>query len=78
MYTTYHLNSALEINTDLLDAIKATYKSRPISIIVHEEENVSELSENKKAILDERLMEDEKNYLTSEETIEHLNKKYGL
>jgi hypothetical protein len=78
MYTTYHLNSALEINTDLLDAIKAAYKSKPISIIVQEEENTFELSENRKAILDVRLMEDEKTYLSSEETIELLNKKYDL
>jgi len=31
MYTTYHLESADEINSDLLDSIKAIYKSKPIT-----------------------------------------------
>jgi hypothetical protein len=37
MYTTYHLSSAQEISTDILDAIKATFKSKPIVITVEEE-----------------------------------------
>ena len=34
MYTTYHLQSAQEISTDILDAIKATFKSKPIKLTV--------------------------------------------
>ena len=37
MYTTYHLSSAQELTTDLLDAIKATFKGKPITITVEEE-----------------------------------------
>ena len=40
MYTTYHLSSAQEVNSDILDAIKAVFKSKPITIIV-ESNNVS-------------------------------------
>ena len=32
MYTTYHLASAQEINTDVIDAIKAAFKSKPIKL----------------------------------------------
>lgn len=78
MYTTYHLTSAQEVSTDILDAIKATFKSRPITIIVEEDESNNELTSDLKAILDERLQEDENSYLTAEESIELLNKKYGL
>jgi hypothetical protein len=78
MYTTYHLKSAQELNTDILDAIKAAYKSRPITIIVEEQENDFELSEDMKVVLDSRLQEDESTYLTSEESIEQLKKKYGI
>jgi hypothetical protein len=78
MYTTYHLTSAQDINSDLLDAIKATFKSRPITIIVEEDEDNFEITAETKVILDERLLEDEKTYLTSEESIQQLNKKYGL
>jgi hypothetical protein len=78
MYTTYHLSSAQEINSDILDAIKATFKSRPITIIVEEDEDDFELSAEKKSVLDERLQEDEKTYLTSDESISQLKKKYDL
>jgi len=78
MYTTYHLTSAQEVSTDILDAIKATFKSRPITIIVEEEDEDFELSADMKIVLDERLREDEKTYLPAEDSINQLNKKYGL
>jgi hypothetical protein len=56
MHTTFHLNSAQDVGSDLLDAIKAAYKSKPITIIVEEEED---LSQEMKIILDNRLQEDE-------------------
>ncbi len=78
MYTTYHLTSAQDLNTDILDAIKAAYKSKPIVIIVEEEDGDIELSANMKAVLDERMQENEKTYLSAEESINLLNKKYGV
>ena len=78
MYTTYHLTSAQEVNSDILDAIKATFKSRPITIIVKEDEDDFELTTEMKTVLDERLQEDEKTYLTGKDSIKQLNKKYGL
>ncbi|BAU53369.1 hypothetical protein [Mucilaginibacter gotjawali] len=78
MYTTYHLTSAQELNSDILDSIKATFKSKPITIIVEEDEDDFELTTEMKGVLDERLKEDEKTYLTAGESINLLNKKYGL
>ena len=78
MYTTYHLTSAQEVSTDILDAIKATFKSKPITIIVKEDHGDFELTADMEAILDDRRQEDEKTYLTAEEFINELNKKYGL
>ena len=78
MYTTYHLSSAQEITIDILDSIKATFKSKPITIIVEEDDSNFELTAEQKAVLDERLKEDTSTYLTSEESIAQLNKKYGL
>ncbi len=78
MYTTYHLTSAQEVNTDILDAIKATFKSKPITIIVEEVGGDSELTADMKTVLDERLQEDEKTYLNAEDSISQLSKKYGL
>ncbi len=78
MYTTYHLSSAQDINADILDAIKAAFKSKPITIIVEEDEDDAELSAEMKSVLDQRLDEDEKTYISAEESISRLNKKYGL
>jgi hypothetical protein len=37
MYTTYHFSSAEEITSDILEAIKTTFKSKAITITVAEE-----------------------------------------
>ena len=78
MYTTYHLTSAQEINSDFLDAIKAIFKSKPITIIVQEDEGDFELSTEMKTVLDERLEEDEQTYLSAETSINQIKEKYGL
>ena len=75
MYTTYHLTSAQEVNSDILDAIKATFKSKPITIIVREEAD-EELSQEMKAILEERENEDENTYLSAQELFDGLREKY--
>ncbi len=78
MYTTYHLTSAQDVSTDILDAIKATFKSKPITIIVEEDDSNFELTADMKAVLDQRLQEDESTYLSAEESIKQLKKKHGL
>jgi hypothetical protein len=78
MYTTYHLPSAQDINSDILDAIKALFKSKPITIIVEEDDTDFELTTDMKTVLEERLLEDESTYLSAEESINQLNLKYGL
>ncbi len=37
MYATYHLSSAQEVTSDILEAIKTTFKSKAITITVEEE-----------------------------------------
>ena len=39
MYTTYHLESASDLNKDIVDAIKAAFKGKPILITVEEEQD---------------------------------------
>ncbi len=78
MHTTYYLKSAQEVSTDLLDSIKATFKSKSIIITVEEAYCDDELTDEMKAILDERLLEDESTYLTEDELFDGLKKKYGL
>jgi hypothetical protein len=77
MYTTYHLDSAQDINADILEAIKVAYKSRPITITIEEEDDF-EITEEMKLILDERLKEDGSDYISAEESISQLKSKYGL
>jgi len=78
MQTTYHLVSAQELSTEILDSIKAKFKSKPITIIVKENEDDTELSNEMKSILNDRLKEDEATYLTLVESMDRLKDKYGL
>ena len=76
MYTTYYLSSAQEADNSIIDAIKAAFKSKSITITV--EENSDELTPEMKAVLDERLNEDTATYLTGEDSLNKLRSKYGV
>lgn len=78
MQTTYHLSSAQEINTDILEKIKAAFQNKPITITVEDEEDMYELTDELKAVLDEHLQEDQATYLTAEDSLSLLRKKYGI
>jgi len=78
MQTTYHFLSAQELSTEILDSIKAKFKSKPITIIVKENDDDIELSNEMKSMLDDRLNEDKATYLTLNESRDRLKDKYGL
>jgi len=78
MITTYHFSSAQEVNTEILDAIKAAFKSKAITITIEEDTSDHALTSEMKVELDERLKEDESTYHTAEESIDKLQKKYGV
>ena len=78
MQTTYHLVSAQELSTEILDSIKEKFKSKPIIIIVKENEDDTELSIEMKSVLNDRLKEDEATYLTLDESMDRLKDKCGL
>ena len=78
MQTTYHFLSAQEVSIEILDAIKAKFKSKAITIIIKENEDETELSNEMKSMLNDRLKEDEATYLTLDESMDRLKEKYGL
>jgi len=78
MQTTYHFLSAQELSIEILDAIKAKFKSKAITIIIKENEDETELSNEMKSMLNDRLKEDEATYLTLDESMDRLKEKYGL
>lgn len=78
MSTTYYLESADELNSDFLESIRAVYKSKAITITVEEDADHLELDDDMKAILDQRLEEDESIYLSGEKSINLFKTKYGL
>ena len=78
MSTTYHLSSAEELTMDIVEAIKATFKSKPITIIIEEDEADFELSDAMKLKLDVRLLEENPSYITSEESVRRLEEKYVM
>jgi len=61
MYTTYHLASAQDITTDIVDAIKTAFKSKPIAITIAEELDTTAYlmsSPANKAMLDKAIAQD--------------------
>jgi len=78
MHTTYHFLSAQELSTEILDSIKAKFKSKPITIIVKENDDEIELSSEMKSMLNDRLKEDEATYITLKESMDRLKNKYDL
>lgn len=79
MQTSFHFRSAQDITTEMLDKIKSTYKAKPVTIIVEEDNSTDyKLSEEQKHILDQRLEEDIAEYLTSTESLERLKRKNEL
>lgn len=60
MYTTYHLNSASEITADVVEAIKAAFKEKPIVLTVEEEWDTTAYlmsSSPNKIMLDQSLLQ---------------------
>ena len=60
MQAIYHLSSSQEITFDLLESIRNTFKSKPITIVVDEEiEETAYLmsSENNKKILEKSILQ---------------------
>ena len=78
MYTTFHFASAEDADNRLLDAIKAAFKSKPITIIVQEDTEEFHLTDDMKKIIDERLNEDTATYISGEASVKSLRDKYGL
>lgn len=63
MYTTYHLSSAQDVTPDLLDSIKSTFKSKPVTITVSEELDATSYlmsSAVNKAMIDKSIEQDKK------------------
>ncbi|PKP50839.1 MAG: hypothetical protein CVT94_00250 [Bacteroidetes bacterium HGW-Bacteroidetes-11] len=55
--------------------VKISNESRPITIIVKEDNSDFDLSAEMKAVLDERVQEDESTYLSAEESINQIKKR---
>jgi hypothetical protein len=77
MYTTYHLDSAEDLTPEILESIKLAFKAKPITIIV-EESYVTNLTEEQKSVLNERLNEDTDSYIPADQVISNLSQRYGI
>jgi hypothetical protein len=77
MNTIFHLNSASDLSNEILESIKLMFKTRPITIVVEDSFEQSPDAEQM-AILDSRMQEPDEHYLSAEQSMEFLKKKYGL
>lgn len=76
MTTTYHLSSAQELSSEILEAIKLAFKDKSITITIEDNTNHYELSEEEKNILDQRLNEDKSDCISGEESLKRLRVKF--
>lgn len=77
MFTTYHLDSAEDLSVEIIESIKASFKSKPITITVEVDDENHELTDEMKTILDGRLLESDETYLSAKDLVKRLNNKYG-
>jgi hypothetical protein len=67
MYTSIHISSAQEITIELIESIKNTFKSKPISITIEEELDTTAFlnsSPANKMILEKSILQDQnKNHI---------------
>jgi hypothetical protein len=78
MQVTYHLSSPEELNQKLIDSIKLAFESNPILITIESEETESELKDEQKQILDERLEEDNSELVDENQFWETYDRKFNL
>lgn len=78
MYTTYHLDSAQDMNVDIINSIKAVFKSKPIKIIITEDDTTDELEESLISVLENRMKDNDDEFISAKQSLTHITQKYGL
>jgi hypothetical protein len=75
---TYHFESADDIPENIVDDIKAAFRSKAITIVVEETDVAFELTDEMKSILDQRIEEPKEDYISAAKSLEQLREKHGL
>ena len=78
MQTSFHFNSAQDINNEVLDKIKSTYDTKSITITVEDNTDTYSLSVEQKNLLDNRVNENTSDYISASESINRLKRKNEL
>jgi hypothetical protein len=72
MQTSFHFNSAQDINNEVIDKIKSTYDTKSITITVEDNTDTYSLSVEQKNLLDNRVNENTADYISASESINRL------
>jgi hypothetical protein len=75
---TYHFESADDIPENIIDSIKAAFRSKAITIVVEETDVAYELTDEMKSVLDQRIEESKVDYISATDSLKQLRDKYGL
>jgi len=78
MQTSFHFNSAQDINNEVIDKIKSTYDTKSITITVEDNTDTYSLSVEQKNLLDNRVNENTADYISASESINRLKRKNEL
>lgn len=75
---TYLFESADDIPENIVDNIKAAFRSKAITIVVEETDVTHELTDELKSVLDQRIAEPKVDYISAAKSLEQLREKYGI
>jgi|GEM_PF-3858281 len=78
MQTSFHFNSAQDINNEVIDKIKSTYDTKSITITVEDNTDTYSLSVEQMNLLDNRVNENTADYISASESINRLKRKNEL
>jgi predicted esterase len=61
---TFHFESDDDIPENIIDSVKAAFRSKAITIVVEETDVAHELTDEMKSVLDQRIAEPKINYIS--------------
>lgn len=75
---TYHFESADDIPENIIDSIKAAFRSKAVTIVVEEMDVAHELTDEMKSVLDQRIAEPKVDYMSATDSLKQLRDKYEV
>lgn len=75
---TYYFESANDIPENIIDSIKAAFRSKAVTIVVEETDVAFELTDEMKSVFDQRTAEPKVDYISATDSLKQFRYKYKI